>query len=63
MDDKQLQQSVIDELKFEPSIDAAHIGVTANDGDIRVSMPRPTSIKISGETAFGLLPRIPWVPS
>jgi osmotically-inducible protein OsmY len=27
MDDKQLRQEVTDELEFEPSIDAAHIGV------------------------------------
>ncbi len=31
-DDKQLKQSVLDELKWEPSVDAAHIGVTAKDG-------------------------------
>jgi osmotically-inducible protein OsmY len=37
MDDKQLQQSVIDELEFEPSVDAAHIGVTANDGVVTLT--------------------------
>lgn len=30
--DSQLKQSVLDELKWEPSIDEAHIGVTARDG-------------------------------
>ena len=30
--DSQLKQSVLDELKWEPSIDAAHIGVTAREG-------------------------------
>lgn len=30
--DLQLRQDVLDELEFEPSIDAAHIGVTANRG-------------------------------
>ena len=30
--DSQLKQSVLDELKWEPSIDAAHIGVTACEG-------------------------------
>jgi osmotically-inducible protein OsmY len=30
--DSQLKQTVLDELKWEPSIDAAHIGVTARDG-------------------------------
>ena len=31
-DDKQLKQAVLDELKWEPSVDAAHIGVTAKAG-------------------------------
>jgi osmotically-inducible protein OsmY len=31
-DDKQLKQSVLDELKWEPSVNAAHIGVAAKDG-------------------------------
>jgi osmotically-inducible protein OsmY len=31
-DDKQLKQSVLDELKWEPSVNAAHIGVTTRDG-------------------------------
>ncbi len=31
-DDKQLKQAVLDELKWEPSVNAAHIGVTAKDG-------------------------------
>jgi osmotically-inducible protein OsmY len=36
-DDLQLQQRVIDALEFEPSVDAAHIGVTARDGVITLS--------------------------
>ncbi len=31
-DDKLLKQAVLDELNWEPSVDAAHIGVTAKDG-------------------------------
>jgi osmotically-inducible protein OsmY len=31
-DDKQLKQAVLDELRWEPSVNAAHIGVTAKDG-------------------------------
>src|ERR1700677_1038157 len=31
-DDKQLQQAVLDELQWEPSVNAAHIGVTAKSG-------------------------------
>jgi len=31
-DDKQLKQAVLDELNWEPSVNAAHIGVTAKDG-------------------------------
>lgn len=37
MDDSVLRQNVIDELDFEPSIDAAHIGVTAEDGVITLT--------------------------
>ena len=32
MNDKTLKQSVLDELAWEPSVNAAHIGVTAHDG-------------------------------
>ncbi|WGJ13240.1 BON domain-containing protein [Methylocapsa sp. D3K7] len=31
-DDKQLKQAALDELKWEPSVNEAHIGVTAKDG-------------------------------
>jgi osmotically-inducible protein OsmY len=31
-DDKQLKQAVLEELKWEPSVNAAHIGVTTKDG-------------------------------
>jgi osmotically-inducible protein OsmY len=37
MSDKQLQQSVIDELSWEPSVSSEHIGVTARDGVITLS--------------------------
>lgn len=37
MEDKQLRQAVNDELEFEPSIDAAHIGVTAKDGVVTLT--------------------------
>lgn len=37
MNDKQLQQSVTDELAFEPSVTSAHIGVTAKDGVVTLS--------------------------
>lgn len=32
MNDKQVRQMIIDELQFEPSIDAAHIGVAVENG-------------------------------
>ena len=35
--DSQLQQDVLDELDFEPSVNAAHIGVTAKNGVITLS--------------------------
>lgn len=37
MNDKQLRQMVIDELDFEPSVDAANIGVTAENGVVTLS--------------------------
>lgn len=37
MNDIELQCRVLDELKWEPSVEAAHIGVTAKDGVITLS--------------------------
>lgn len=37
LSDSRLQQDVLDELDFEPSINAAHIGVTADKGVITLS--------------------------
>jgi len=37
MNDKQLQQSVTDELMWEPSVTSAHIGVTAKEGVVTLS--------------------------
>jgi len=34
---KELQQDVLDELQFEPSVDASHIGVAANDGIVTLT--------------------------
>lgn len=36
-DDKTLKQDVLDELKWEPSVTVAHIGVTAHDGVVTLS--------------------------
>lgn len=35
--DTSLQQAVLDELEWEPSVDAAHIGVTANNGVVTLT--------------------------
>jgi osmotically-inducible protein OsmY len=35
--DRALQQDVMDELEFEPSLNAAHIGVTARDGVVTLT--------------------------
>ena len=37
MTDNSLQQAVLDELKWEPSVNAAHIGVTAKGGVVTLS--------------------------
>jgi osmotically-inducible protein OsmY len=36
-DDTHLKQSVLDELKWEPSVNAAHIGVTTRDGIVTLT--------------------------
>ncbi len=37
MSDKQLRQDIVEELEFEPRIDAANIGVTAKNGVVSLS--------------------------
>jgi osmotically-inducible protein OsmY len=37
MDDKQLRQNILDQLEFEPSVDAANIGVAVKDGVVTLS--------------------------
>jgi osmotically-inducible protein OsmY len=37
MDDKTLRQNIIDELDFEPSINAAHIGIAAEKGVVTLT--------------------------
>jgi osmotically-inducible protein OsmY len=37
MDDKTLRQNVMDELEFEPAVDAAHIGVAVENGVVSLS--------------------------
>ena len=52
MNDKQLRQAVIDELDFEPSIDAADIGVMAEDGVVTLTGHASTYYqKLSAERA------------
>ena len=35
--DSELQRDVLDELKWEPSVDAAHLGVAVKDGIITLT--------------------------
>ena len=52
--DSQLQQAVLAELNWEPSITAAHIGVTAEDGVVTLTGHVDTFIqKHSAEQAAG----------
>ncbi len=37
MSDKSLQQDILDELDFEPSVNAAHIGVSVNNGVVTLN--------------------------
>lgn len=54
MDDRQLRQNVIDELEFEPSINAANIGVAVGDGVVTLT-GHVTSFaeKVAAEHAAG----------
>src|SRR4030081_1823039 len=37
MSDTELQRDVLDELKWEPSVNAAHVGVTAKEGVVTLT--------------------------
>ena len=50
--DFELQRDVLDELEFEPSVNAAHIGVTANKGVVTLSgFVRSYAEKLAAECA------------
>ena len=52
MDDKTLRQCVIDELDWEPTVDAAHIGVAVDDGVVTLTGHVPTYTQlVAAETA------------
>jgi len=51
-DDRKLQQRVLDELEWEASVDAAHIGVAAMDGVVTLTGHVPTyAEKLAAEQA------------
>ena len=43
-DDEKLKQAVLDELAWEPSVNAAHIGVTGKDGIVSLMGRRGESV-------------------
>jgi osmotically-inducible protein OsmY len=52
--DSQLQQAVLAELKWEPSVTAAHIGVTAKGGVVAITGHVESYVeKHAAETAAG----------
>lgn len=54
MTDKTVQKAVLDELEWEPSVDAAHIGVTASNGVVTLTGHVPTyAEKWAAERAAG----------
>ncbi|AMN38524.1 BON domain-containing protein [Rhodoplanes sp. Z2-YC6860] len=60
MSDLQLRQNVLDELEFDPTIDAAHIGVTADAGVITLTgyvknYPEKTSAVEAAQRVRGVL--------
>jgi osmotically-inducible protein OsmY len=52
MNDRQLRQNVMDELEFEPSIDAANIGVSVENGVVTLTGHVPNFVqKLAAERA------------
>jgi osmotically-inducible protein OsmY len=50
--DSQLQQAVINELGWEPSVDSGHIGVSAHDGVVTLDgHVQNFSLKLAAEKA------------
>ena len=56
MKDTELRQDVIDELEFEPSIDAADIGVAVEDGTVTLTGHVPTYLQ--KRTAENIVKRV-----
>ncbi|QWW71143.1 BON domain-containing protein [Rhizobium sp. WYJ-E13] len=56
MDDLTLRQNILDELEFEPSIDAANIGVAVDNGV--VTLTGHVSSYLEKETAEGVVKRV-----
>lgn len=54
MTDKTIRQSVVDALEFEPSIDAAGIGVAVHDGVVTLSGHVPTYLQKSSAEATAM---------
>ena len=55
MNDRELRRLVLDELEFEPSVDARNIGVAVQDGIVtltgHVCHPTPRSTAPSGRSS------------
>jgi osmotically-inducible protein OsmY len=56
--DNQLQQDVLAELVWEPSVVSAHIGVTANDGVITLTGHVDSFLQKHAAEIAGLLRKI-----
>ena len=51
MSDSQLQKAVLDELEWEPSVNAAHIGVIALDQASSTAWAAPGTTSVDTEIA------------
>ena len=49
--DMQLKQDVIDALEWEPSVNAAHIGVSVSDGVVTLTGHVPSYAEVLSDTA------------
>jgi hypothetical protein len=50
MDNRQLRQDILDELDFQPNVDATKIGVAVSESSKRCAIACPNKIAIFGTT-------------
>ena len=52
MSDTELQRDILDELKWEPSVNAAHIGVSVKEDVVTLTGHVPSFAEVRGQVHF-----------